>query len=109
MVRRSLLGFVMFMFAMGVAQAGKIYGTLQFNGQAVAQGTAVILKCSGQRYSALVGKHGRYTLNVRGEGPCSLTVGGYAGASARVVSYGEPTRYNFIISKNGNGYIIGRM
>jgi hypothetical protein len=47
-------------------------------------------------------------VNVSQEGPCSISVDGYAGASAEVVSYDEATRYNFLLSPGGNGYRMER-
>ena len=108
MNRKSLAVFFVLLAASATAEAGKIYGSIQVNGKAVAKGTAVKLTCSGKSYPTEVGKHGRYSVNVDRNGPCSLSVTGYTGASIDVVSYSEATRYNFLLKNSGSGYSIQR-
>jgi hypothetical protein len=108
MNRQRMVVFVALLTATAVAQAGKIYGSLRVDGQTIAPGTRVVLNCSGTPYTAEVDNHGGYSVNVSQEGPCSISVDGYAGASAEVVSYDEATRYNFLLSPGGNGYRMER-
>ena len=89
-------------------QAGKIYGSLQVKGKPVKEGTQIALECSGKSYEAQVKRYGRYSVRVRGEGGCSFSVAGFPGASTDVISYNDPTRYNFIIVRSGNGYSLKR-
>jgi len=100
--------FTILLFVTVTAEAGRIYGSLQVNGKAVAKGTKVTVNCSGNSYSTQVGAHGRYSVNVNQEGSCSLSVEGYSGASTGVVSYKEATRYNFALSGSGSSFSITR-
>ncbi|MCI0505312.1 MAG: hypothetical protein L0Z73_04315 [Gammaproteobacteria bacterium] len=108
MNRQKLVVFVALLMTTAAAEAGKIYGSLRVDGQAIAPGTRIVLNCSGTTYTTEVEKHGGYSVNVSQEGPCSISVDGYAGASAEVVSYNEATRYNFLLSPSGNGYSMER-
>lgn len=83
--------------------AGKIYGALQINGEAVSTHSTVTIKCGATSYQAKVQKYGRYSINVIKEGPCTmtLTIPGQGSASASIVSYHEATRYNFMFNNNG--------
>lgn len=108
MNRGGIITLVALLLAASAAEAGKIYGSLQIDGQAVIQGTRVSINCAGTDYTAEVGDHGRYSVNVEMEGPCSLSIAGYAGASAKIISYKEATRYNFLLTRSGNGYNMQR-
>ena len=108
MNRGGTIMFAVLMVATSTVEAGKIYGSLQVDGQAVAPGTQVNISCAGTTYSAVVGDHGRYSVNVEREGACSLSIAGYAGASTKIISYQEATRYNFLLTRSGNGYSMQR-
>ncbi|WP_455218905.1 hypothetical protein [Kaarinaea lacus] len=109
MMRQSLIVFVVLMVVMTTAEAGRIYGSLQIDGQAVAKGTQVVINCSGKPYQSNVQNHGRYSVNVDRQGACTFSVAGFKGASIDVNSYAEATRYNFIIKRSGNRYSIQRI
>lgn len=108
MNRGGVIVFAVLLAAMSTAEAGKIYGSLQVDGQAVAPGTQVNINCAGTTYSAAVGDHGRYSVHAEREGSCSISIVGYAGASAKIISYQEATRYNFLLTRSGNGYSMQR-
>jgi len=108
MIQQRCGVFAVFMFATATVEAGRIYGSLQLDGHAVPVGTQVVIDCSGESNTTKVQKHGRYSVIADMEGPCTLSVETYAGASIEVVSYDEATRYNFLLSRSGNGYIIQR-
>lgn len=108
MMRQGWIVFAVLMFVTATAEAGRIYGSLQVDGKAVKAGTKVALDCSGKSYTTTVQSHGRYSVNVSKEGPCSFSVAGFPGAATKVVSYNEATRYNFLLSRSGNGYSIKR-
>ena len=107
-MRRSLFVFIVLMVVMVTAEAGKIYGSLQVDGKAVAVGTKIVVKCGSKTYSAKVEKYGRYNLYVDGEGRCSLEVVGHKGASIGIISYNEATRYDFTLNRSQSGYNIQR-
>ncbi|WP_455208353.1 hypothetical protein [Kaarinaea lacus] len=108
MNRGGMVAFVLLLAATTAAEAGKIYGSLQVDGQAIAEGTQVSVNCAGTSYIGNVGNHGRYSVNVDREGPCVLSVNGFAGATTDVVSYNEATRYNFLLTRSGSGYNMER-
>ena len=93
---------------MASAEAGRIYGSLQIDGQAVAKGTKIVIDCSGKSDDTEVQEHGRYSLNVARQGTCTFSIDGYTGALIDIVSYAEATRYNFAISRNGNVFTVRR-
>lgn len=90
------------------AQAGRIYGGLQVQNQAVPSGTALQINCGGTTYSGTVKQHGRYSIDVSKQGPCTLNLPAYAGASIRLISFREATRYNFQITRANGSYRLRR-
>lgn len=108
MKRQQLALFVVLVSVMASAEAGRIYGGLQIDGQAVAKGTKIVIDCSGTLYDTVVQEHGRYSLNIGRRGTCTFSIDGYTGALIDIVSYAEATRYNFAISRNGNIYTMKR-
>ena len=100
--------FVVIVTVMSSAEAGRIYGSLQLDGQAVAKATKIVITCSGTPFDEEVQEHGRYSINVAMQGTCTFSIEGYPGAKIDIVSYAEATRYNFAISRNGNIYTMKR-
>lgn len=90
------------------ALAGKLYGSLVLNGKPLATNTNLTVTCGNATYTGTVKANGRYTVVAAKEGACRLQVQGYPGASAKVVSYAEATRYNFAISGSGGNYKMQR-
>jgi len=110
MNRLSLVVSPVLLLVAAGAHAGKIYGSLQVDGKAVPEGTQVQVNCSGRAYPPVkVGSHGRYSINIDQNGPCSLSVAGYAGASIQVISYDQPTRYNLLLKRDGDRFTMNRI
>jgi len=105
---RGVIAFALLVVLAKGVEAGGVYGSLQIDGRAVAEGTQIALNCSGQVITSAVQKYGRYRVQAQAEGPCSFSVSGYAGAVTQVISYREATRYNLIITSHGNGYSLKR-
>ncbi len=105
---RGVIVLALLVVLMNDAKAGGIYGSLQLDSRAVAEGTQIALNCSGQIVTSAVQKYGRYRVQVNVEGPCSFSVSGYSGAVTHLISYREATRYNLIITRHGSGYSLKR-
>jgi hypothetical protein len=89
-------GFLTLLIISNNAHAGKVYGAIQVNGKAVAQNSSITIKCGKNKFHGTIQKYGRYSINAS-EGPCtfSLTIQGMPTVSVQIVSYQDPTRYNF--------------
>ena len=105
--RRWCMAAVLILSAAQV-EAGKVYGSLLVDGNPVPEGKQVVINCSGNTSTAKVKQHGRYSVNLNTEGPCTLSVTGYPGATIKLVSYNEATRYNFLLKRSGSSYKISR-
>jgi len=93
------------------AQAGRIFGDINFGGKPVPQGALVtlqaVLKTDGKDKpapaavdSTTTDKVGSYKFMVKEEGKCKLTVlFEKESASLEVFSYKEATRYDLILEK----------
>ncbi len=90
------------------AEAGRIYGGLQIQNQAVPAGTALQIHCDGDNYNGTVKKHGRYSIDIPKQGPCTLSLPSYGGVSTRIISFREATRYNFQITRVNGDYRLRR-
>lgn len=108
MMRQGWVMFAVLMFATATVEAGRIYGSVQVEGKAIAPGTQIMINCSNKSYTTKIHKYGRYSVNIDKEGLCSFSIAGYAGAANMVVSFNEVTRYNFLIRPSGNGYSLQR-
>ena len=108
MNRLSVLVCIIFLFTSCSAVAGKIYGVILVNGQPLPAKTKLTIACGQATYSANSKNHGRYSVNVKTEGACRLSANGYQGASAKVVSYRDPTKYNFNLTANGSRFTMQR-
>lgn len=105
-VCRALLVIVAGLFALmplGVS-AGQIYGQITENGRSVQKDVPVKIACgSAPPITARTDRFGSYQIFVRSTGRCQITIMlGDAGLTQRVVSYANPTRYNFDIVGRGN-------
>lgn len=89
-------------------EAGRIYGGLQIQNQAVPAGTALQINCDGTNYQGSVREHGRYSVDIPRQGPCTLILPSYGGASTRIISFREATRYNFQITRANGTYRLRR-
>lgn len=99
---RRLVGCLclLFSFLFPVAlYAGQIYGFIvDADGRPVA-GAAIQINCGGGQIPSATARDGTYRVNVPQQGPCTLTLPGYK-ASAAIVSYPNPSEYNFQLVNN---------
>ncbi len=83
----------------GYVAAATIYGMIQQGGRPLAD-TGVELSCDGKRESRQTDARGAYRFTVSQTGRCQLHV---QGASAPVIVYDDPTRYDFEVRQDGGG------
>ena len=80
--------------------AGEIYGfIIQQNGSPLAK-ASIELHCGGEPIRGTTAPDGTYRINVPQQGPCKLVLPNNSGASADVVSYPNPSQYNFQLVNN---------
>ncbi|UCE90159.1 MAG: hypothetical protein JSW10_04905 [Pseudomonadota bacterium] len=96
-MKSKWLGLVLLLLLPGAALAGNIYGTIMQVNAPPPQGTPVEVTCGSNRYRGSIGPGGSYSVYVRDNGACTLTV---SGASQTVYSYPNPAQYDFVL--NGN-------
>ena len=80
--------------------AGQIYGFIVQADGAPLKGAAIRIDCGGAPISGATAADGTYRINVPQQGPCKLTLPGNGGAAADVVSYPNPSQYNFQLVNN---------
>ncbi len=93
-----------------VVMAGLVLGTLRENNQPVAAGTDVELVCGGNPpVKAKTAADGSYKVLAKEPGKCTLRVT-YKGqtASAEVLAYEQPTKYDFDLVPEGGKYALRR-
>ena len=73
--------------------AGQIFGSISSSGKPVPN-TPIEIKCGEAVTSGATTGDGSYRINVPQQGPCTLTLPRY-GASTIVVSYPNPSQYDF--------------
>jgi hypothetical protein len=81
--------------------AGQIYGFIVDKGGNPLPNAQIEINCGGEK--PLVGTtagDGTYRINVPQQGPCKLTLPKNGGVSANVVSYPNPSQYNFQLVGN---------
>jgi len=88
----------------GQALAATIYGSLTAGGQPLA-GADLVLECGSRGSQGKTDARGAFRFTVDATGTCELRV---AGASAKVIVYKEPTRYDFEVRRSGSGASLVR-
>jgi hypothetical protein len=112
--------------ASAAAHAGKIYGEIRFGEKAVPEGVKVTVSVPAPAPAAEGGEaaapskaavadstvtdeFGAYALKVKGEGKCTLTVWWEKQTPAlEVISYSNASRYDLILEKQADKYILKR-
>jgi len=76
--------------------AGQIYGFIVNEGGKPLPNVTIEISCGGGK--PIVGQtlgDGTYRINIPQQGPCKLTLPRNGGVAANVVSYPNPSQYNF--------------
>jgi hypothetical protein len=74
--------------------AGQIFGSISSSGKPVPNATKIEINCGGAVTQGVTAGDGSYRINVPQQGQCTLTLPQY-GASTIVVSYPNPSQYDF--------------
>jgi hypothetical protein len=80
--------------------AGQIYGFIVGEGGKPLAGAKIEINCGGSPISGTAASDGTYRINIPQQGPCKLTLPNNGGVSANVVSYPNPSQYNFQLVRN---------
>jgi hypothetical protein len=120
------LAVAMTLTSSAAAHAGKIFGDIRLGDKPVPEGVKVTVTtlitvpaATGETGEAspkatvadstVTDKFGAYTLKVKGEGKCTLTVHWDTQApSIEIISYNSTTRYDLILEKKDDTYIVKR-
>lgn len=112
----------MTLMSSGAVHAGKIFGDVKLGDKPVPEGIKITITApapAGEAAavtakpaiadSAVTDKFGAYTLKVKGEGKCTLTLYWEKQTpSLEVFSYNAATRYDLILEKKDGAYILKR-
>lgn len=107
------------LLASAPASAGRLYGTLQVGGRAMAPDRPIYVHCPPPREeqelgqgepTGVVGRRGRYNLKAPAEGDCVFAVRLRDGRLVHVpiISFDTPTRYDFVINRRGDQLFMER-
>lgn len=99
--------------------AGRLYGTLQIGTKALAEGQPIYVVCpptetfeatQTQPPAGVVKKYGRYSVVAPANGECTFAVSVTAEktVSIPIISFKNPTRYNFVIRRHGHTFVISK-
>lgn len=104
-----LLLLFIFLFTFQVF-AGEFFGTIREGNKPVSEGIRIDFKIKDERVgSTVTDKYGSYRQYIRESGRCTLTV--YFGGQAPYIiahSYNDPVRYDLLLIKKNDRYILRR-
>jgi hypothetical protein len=101
-MRRSLWCFCLLSFlAFPIAvYAGQIYGFIVNADGTPLRAAEISINCGGEPIKGVTAGDGTYRIHVPQQGSCKLTLPKNGNASADVVSYPNPSQYNFQLVKD---------
>lgn len=92
-----------------LALAGEIRGTVMQAGKSVGQGINIDVHCEDKIYSTATDKYGSYRLFLPETGTCRLQVTYQNQSPSRdIVSFDDSTRYDLVLEKDGDQYMLKR-
>ena len=90
-----------------LSYAGDIYGTIKGDdGKPLANQVVQIMLNDKMIASAKTDVNGYFTISIKDVGKYNLEVVGYKGAVVEVFSSNKSTRYNLIMNKSGDKWIL---
>jgi hypothetical protein len=106
---RIYLFFLIFCFSIPVFGA-QIYGSLKDGENSVPAGTQIEVKCGENPYSGKTDDYSAYSIFVKDNGKCAFKVfyNGKWSLPFDVYSAEEPVRYDFVLEKQGENYVLLR-
>lgn len=98
---------LLFLLVPLVSYAGEIYGTLKgSDGKPLTNQVVQIKQNDKVAASATTDVNGYFTVTIKGVGKYKLEVVGYKDASFEVFSSNKATRYNLLMNKSGDKWIL---
>lgn len=94
------LGLVLVILAPLTLYAGQIYGFIVKQDGTPLASTPIEIYCGAAPIPGKTAADGTYRINIPQQGPCKLTLPNNARASAEIVSYPNPSQYNFQLVEN---------
>ena len=95
------------MFVPILSDAGEIYGTIKGgDGKPLTNQVVQIKQIDKVLGSATVDINGYFTVTIKEVGKFNLEIVGYKGASFEVFSSNKSTRYNLLMNKAGDKWIL---
>jgi len=99
--------FLLLFFIPDLSFAGEIYGTLKGEDGKPLANQIVQIKLNEKLMAAdTTDVNGYFTVTIKEVGKLKLEVVNYTGASFEVFSSNKSTRYNLILNKNGDKWIL---
>jgi hypothetical protein len=89
-------------FFSSIAYAGQVLGSVTFSGRALPS-AGFQITCGGATTDGATASDGSFRINVPQQGQCTFTLVGYAGATAVVFSYPNPSHYDFELVRMPDG------
>lgn len=106
MKTKSLL-FIIFLFLPVLTYAGEIYGTIKGDdGKPLVNQVIQIKQSDKVVASATTDANGYFTVTIKETGKFKLEVVGFKDASFEVFSSNKSTRYNLLMNKDGEKWIL---
>ena len=99
--------FLIFLFVPFLTMAGDIYGTIKGDdGKPLTNQVVRIMQTDKVMASATTDANGYFTVTLKEVGKFKLEVTGYKDASFEVFSSNKSTRYNLLMNKAGDKWIL---
>jgi hypothetical protein len=91
------------------ALAGEIRGAVTLAGKSIGQDVAIEVHCGEKVYTATTDKYGFYRLFIPENGTCRFQLHYHNQTPSReVISFEDSTRYDMLVEKEGDQYVLRR-
>jgi len=99
--------FFILLFVSSLSYAGEIYGTIKGDdGKPLTKQVVQIMQNDKLMASATTDENGYFTVAIKEVGKFKIEVVGYKDASFEVFSSNKSTRYNLLMNKAGDKWIL---
>ena len=99
--------FLIFFLVPILSYAGEVYGTIKGDdGKPLVNQVVQVKQDDKVIASATTDANGYFTVTIKETGKFNLEVVGYKGASFEVFSSNKSTRYNLIMNKSGDKWVL---
>jgi hypothetical protein len=92
-----------------LALAGEIRGAVTLGGKSIGQDVAIEVHCGDKVYTATTDKYGFYRLFIPENGTCQFQLHYQNQTPSReVISFEDSTRYDMVVDKEADQYVLRR-